>query len=68
VLRALEEGREGHKPLARIDELPLFARQPVHPPDTQSLVETALREISPDSLSPKQALELLYGLKAKLPR
>ena len=25
VLRALEEGREGHKPLARIDDLPLFA-------------------------------------------
>ena len=24
VLRALEEGREGHKPLARIDDLPLF--------------------------------------------
>jgi DNA mismatch repair protein MutS len=27
VLRALEEGREGHKPLARIDDLPLFAPQ-----------------------------------------
>ncbi|HKD22249.1 MAG TPA: DNA mismatch repair protein MutS, partial [Rhizomicrobium sp.] len=25
VLRALEEGREGHKPLARIDDLPLFS-------------------------------------------
>ncbi len=27
VLRALEEGREGHKPLARIDDLPLFSRR-----------------------------------------
>src|SRR6202163_4842528 len=25
VLKALDEGREGHKPLARIDDLPLFA-------------------------------------------
>ena len=25
---ALEEGREGHKPLARIDDLPLVRRQP----------------------------------------
>ena len=31
VLRALEEGREGHKPLARIDDLPLFARQRAEP-------------------------------------
>ena len=27
ILRALEEGREGHKPLARIDDLPLFAER-----------------------------------------
>ena len=26
VLRALEEGREGHQPLARIDDLPLIRR------------------------------------------
>ena len=64
VLRALEEGREGHKPLARIDDLPLFgATAPV--PKT-SAVEEALRLVEPDALSPKQALEILYDLKRKL--
>jgi DNA mismatch repair protein MutS len=33
-----------------------------------SAVEEALREISPDALTPKQALDLLYALKEKLPR
>jgi DNA mismatch repair protein MutS len=64
VLRALEEGREGHKPLAKIDDLPLFgATAPV--PKT-SVVEDALKTIEPDALTPKQALELLYDLKRKL--
>jgi DNA mismatch repair protein MutS len=67
VLRALEEGREGHKPLARIDDLPLFAAHPTAPPAAKSNpVEEQLRAISPDSLSPKEALNLLYALKAKL--
>jgi DNA mismatch repair protein MutS len=30
-------------------------------------VEEALRGIEPDALTPKQALELLYDLKRKLP-
>jgi DNA mismatch repair protein MutS len=65
VLRALEEGREGHQPLARIDDLPLFgATAPV--PKT-SAVEEALKAVEPDALSPKQALEILYDLKRKLP-
>ena len=66
VLRALEEGREGHKPLARIDDLPLFAVQaPVAKPKTSD-VEEALRNVEPDALSPKEALEVLYTLKSKL--
>jgi DNA mismatch repair protein MutS len=65
VLAALEEGREGHKPLARIDDLPLFGA--VAPAKPKSAVEAELREISPDSLSPKEALELLYKLKTLLP-
>jgi DNA mismatch repair protein MutS len=64
VLRALEEGREGHKPLARIDDLPLFAATPA--PSKASAVEDALRDISPDALSPREALELLYAMKKKL--
>jgi DNA mismatch repair protein MutS len=68
VLRALEEGKEGHKPLAKIDDLPLFAANaPVPAPTPKtSAVEDELRAISPDALTPKQALDLLYQLKAKL--
>jgi len=64
VLRALEEGREGHKPLARIDDLPLFGASAPAPKTSQ--VEEALKSIEPDALTPKQALELLYSLKQKL--
>jgi DNA mismatch repair protein MutS len=64
VLRALEEGREGHKPLARIDELPLFSA--AAPPPKGSAVEDALRGIEPDALTPKQALDALYELKKTL--
>ena len=68
VLRALEEGREGHKPLAKIDELPLFsaARSDVPQYKKTSAVEEKLAAISPDSLAPKAALELLYELKSLL--
>jgi DNA mismatch repair protein MutS len=66
VLGALEEGREGHKPLARIDDLPLFnATAPVK--KEKSAVEEALRASDPDALTPKEALKLLYELKSKLP-
>jgi DNA mismatch repair protein MutS len=64
VLRALEEGREGHKPLARIDDLPLFGASA--PVPKGSAVEDALKTIEPDALSPKEALEILYDLKRKL--
>jgi DNA mismatch repair protein MutS len=68
VLAALEEGREGHKPLARIDDLPLFSATPPRPESKGSKVEDALRDVSPDSLTPKAALELLYALKELLNR
>ena len=64
VLAALEEGREGHTPLAHIDELPLFGASAPKP--KVNAVEEALRSVEPDSLTPKQALEVLYSLKKKL--
>ena len=67
VLRALEEGREGHKPLARIDDLPLFStlgQQKSNP--VASAVEERLALVSPDAITPKAALELIYELKALL--
>ena len=66
---ALEEGREGHKPLARIDDLPLFAeRMRADKPAEAALnpVEQALIEADPDALTPKVALELVYTLKRLL--
>src|SRR5207302_5141404 len=39
VLRALDEGREGHKPLAQIDDLPLFAPQKAQQVKTNGIEE-----------------------------
>lgn len=66
VLKALEEGREGHKPLARIDDLPLFSATAPAKKEASAL-EEALRSLDPDALTPKAALEALYMLKTKLP-
>jgi DNA mismatch repair protein MutS len=62
VLRALEEGREGHKPLARIDDLPLF-RVEAKPAEDKNALKDALRAVDPDALTPKEALGLLYTLR-----
>jgi DNA mismatch repair protein MutS len=64
VLKALEEGREGHKPLARIDDLPLFAANTPASPAKKNELEEAVKAIEPDTLTPKQALELIYRLKS----
>ena len=66
VLEALEKGeREGGNQKAFIDDLPLFAAKPVPPaaPQKRSAAEERLREILPDELSPKEALNLIYELK-----
>ncbi|MBV8979203.1 MAG: DNA mismatch repair protein MutS [Alphaproteobacteria bacterium] len=68
VLAALEEGREGHKPLARIDDLPLFAASPLKRQPPAGALAEALHAVSPDTLSPREALELVYRLKALLAR
>ena len=69
VLEALEQGdRQGNKQAALIDDLPLFraAPPPAAKPTKTSEVETRLKEISPDQLSPIGALNLIYELKALL--
>ncbi|MDC0737727.1 DNA mismatch repair protein MutS [Cognatishimia sp. SS12] len=67
VLERLEQGeREGGKPKALIDELPLFAAAPAPLPSARaapSPVEAKLEAIIPDELTPRQALDLLYDLK-----
>jgi len=68
VLKALDEGREGHKPLARIDDLPLFSASSSEAAGRKKKpdgFEEAMRAIEPDTLTPKEALELIYRLKGK---
>ncbi|WP_132463472.1 DNA mismatch repair protein MutS [Rhodovulum marinum] len=70
VLEALEQGeREGGRPQKTlIDDLPLFsAAQSLVPKPAEkgpSPIEEKLAGIHPDELTPKQALELVYALKA----
>ncbi|PVZ50480.1 DNA mismatch repair protein MutS [Thalassobacter stenotrophicus] len=67
VLEALEKGeREGGNQKAFIDDLPLFAAKPVPQPapQTKSAAEGRLRDVLPDELTPKEALNLIYELKA----
>jgi len=70
VLDALEQGERmgGVKPKALIDDLPLFAAAPPPAPakPPKSGVEEALRGISPDELSPREALQMLYDLRGML--
>ncbi len=66
VLVALEAGREG-KVLAKLaEDLPLFATTalPVsHREPVRDVLRESLAEITPDTLTPREALELLYRLK-----
>ncbi|HHW33253.1 MAG TPA: DNA mismatch repair protein MutS [Paracoccus solventivorans] len=69
ILDALEAGaRDGAaRPAALIDDLPLFrAAPPPSPaaPARESVVEARLRDIDPDRLTPREALDLVYELAA----
>lgn len=65
--RSVLERLEGEKAAtARLDDLPLFAVAEPEPIRGPSVVETALKDIDPDSLTPREALEALYRLKGLL--
>jgi DNA mismatch repair protein MutS len=67
VLQQLEEGGSAAKSHKLIDDLPLFSthvRQAAAPGKRRDLISEALAGIHPDELSPKEALEALYRLKA----
>ena len=49
-----------------LGDLPLFNATPPAPEVKPSAVETALSSVDPDSLSPRDALDLIYALKSKL--
>lgn len=71
VLEALEGAeRAGAPRKALVDDLPLFRVQPATPPAPRgpraSAVEERLKTVHPDELSPKEALHLVYELRALL--
>ncbi len=67
VLHQLEAGGTSAKSTQLIDDLPLFSAPVRHAPQKSQpkdqLAET-LESVNPDELSPKEALELVYRLKA----
>jgi DNA mismatch repair protein MutS len=72
VLAALEKGEQSGAVTRLADDLPLFAAAPARPqsgaPAHVSEVEKELAAINPDELTPRQALEILYALRNRLPR
>ncbi|CAN5407890.1 DNA mismatch repair protein MutS [soil metagenome] len=73
VLAKLEAQDRGQTARALVDDLPLFAvpsraaAGPAPPSEAEQLI-AALKAIQPDELSPRDALEALYALKAQLPK
>ncbi len=73
VLAKLEAQDRGATTRALADDLPLFAvpsraaAEPQPPSEAEQLV-AALTELHPDEMSPREALDALYALKAKLPK
>ncbi|MES2143684.1 MAG: DNA mismatch repair protein MutS [Pseudomonadota bacterium] len=68
VLEALEKGeREGPgRQRTLIDDLPLFRAAPAPAPAKASEVEGRLKEVEPDTLTPIEALQLVYELRGML--
>jgi len=69
ILSELERSERERPARARIDDLPLFAAQarppaPAARPDAPDALQQALDAINPDEMSPREALEALYRLKA----
>ena len=67
VLRQLEEGETSGKAARLVDDLPLFSvaakRAPERPRQDDALAR-ALAELHPDEMTPREALDALYRLKA----
>lgn len=68
VLHRLESEKDtGTKDTELLGGLPLFSTRPApSTPPPPSAIETALSALDVNDLSPRQALDLLYDLKAKL--
>ena len=67
ILQILETGEQSSAVTRLADDLPLFAAAARRPRSRTSAVEERLREIDPDALTPREALDLLYAMRALLP-
>jgi DNA mismatch repair protein MutS len=73
VLAKLEAQDRGQTARALADDLPLFAvpsragAEAAPPSEAEQMME-AVKALHPDEMSPRDALEALYALKAKLPK
>src|SRR5438477_1972238 len=73
VLAKLEAQDRGQTARALVDDLPLFAvpsragAEAAPASEAEKLVE-AVKTLHPDEMSPREALDALYKLKAKLPK
>jgi DNA mismatch repair protein MutS len=63
VLHLLEKGEQSGKLTKLADDLPLFRAAPVPSAPEKSALETRMADVDPDSLTPRDALDLLYDLK-----
>ena len=68
VLSILEKSGRGERNAALLDDLPLFsaAASPVSRLMTANPVVERLAAIRPDELTPREALEMIYALRAML--
>ena len=70
ILAELETTNRAGAALAKLDDLPLFAAtpRPASPSARAAAIDTvlaALASLHPDEMSPRDALEALYALKAR---
>jgi DNA mismatch repair protein MutS len=73
VLAKLEAQDRGQTARALVDDLPLFAvpsraAAEAAPPSEAELLIDAVKALHPDEMTPREALDALYALKAKLPK
>jgi DNA mismatch repair protein MutS len=73
VLAKLEAQDRGQTARALVDDLPLFAvpsraAAEAAPPSEAELLMDAVKALHPDEMTPREALDALYALKAKLPK
>ncbi len=69
VLQALEKGEREGKRATIINDLPLFAAAPPQksaPAPQINQIESRLRDLNPDELTPRDALQALYDLRKLL--